>query len=52
LVCFGFTASLVCMFDVPPRTRRVIAVAGVVGLGLLVMGMLASPARGSPGPRR
>lgn len=31
------------VFDVAPRTRRVIAVAGLVGLGLLVMGMLASP---------
>lgn len=31
------------VFDVAPRTRRVIAVAGLVGLGLLVMGLLASP---------
>lgn len=31
------------VFDMAPRTRRVIAVAGLVGLGLLVMGMLASP---------
>lgn len=31
------------VFDVPPRTRRVIAVAGLTGLGLLVIGMLTSP---------
>jgi len=31
------------VFDVPPRTRRVIAVAGLAGLGLLVMGLLARP---------
>jgi hypothetical protein len=31
------------VFDVPARTRRVVGVAGIVGLGLLVMGMLASP---------
>ncbi len=37
------------VFDIPPRTRRVVAVAGLVGLGLVIMGMLARP-EGAPLP--
>jgi len=31
------------ILDIPPRTRRVLGVAGLVGMGLLTMGTLASP---------